>query len=73
MDDQARTAWPVPEHVRGASARDAFLWYICQAWPLFFGGNGNVETVLDHDSGYHVARYQGWELRLVNLEEFPDE
>lgn len=67
-----RDSWPGPRELRGASGRDAFLWYICDAWPKLFGGNERIETVLDHDFGMHVLRRGMWQLTFANLEEFPD-
>lgn len=66
-----RDKWPVPDEVKSASARDAFLWYICRSWPIFFGGDGKIETIVDHDFGYHLLQYQNWQLELKNLDEFP--
>jgi hypothetical protein len=68
-----RNQWPGPSEHRGYSARDAFLWYIVDAWPKFWGGDERVEAVFDHDFGKHVLRLDGWELTLVNVEEFPED
>lgn len=69
-----RSTWPqsLPEQVRaGASGRDALLWYIADGWQRIFGGE--VETLLDHDFGYHVLRNDMWQITLVNVEQFPDQ
>lgn len=66
-----RSNWP-PE-LRGASGRDAFLWYICQAWGVFMGGDDPVENLLDSDLGHHVLRRGAWQLTLVNIEQYPSE
>ena len=67
-----RSKWPA-DIPQGASGRDAFLAYIVQGWPLFFGGAEPVEPVFDHDFGIHVLRRGTWELRLVDTASFPDE
>ena len=66
-----RAKWPVPENMKGYSARDVFIWYICQTWPLFFGGDEKIEVVLDHDFGLSILKRGKWQLELRNLEEFP--
>ena len=67
-----RDKWPVPDNIKGASPRDAFLWFVCNAWPKFFG-DGEVKTIIDHDFGLHVFRLGDWQLELKNLSEFPDD
>ncbi len=69
-----RERWPVPERIKSASARDAFLWYVIQAWPTFMlvkGDETKPECLLDHDFGLHIWKLGSWELRLVNTEQFP--
>jgi hypothetical protein len=66
-----RSTWPVPEHLKGYSARDVFLWYVMDGWRRILGGDPRV--VLDHDFGFHVVSDGIWQLKLVNLDEFPDE
>ena len=66
-----RDKWPVPMNIKSASPRDAFLWHIREVWPKFF--DGQVETVLDHDFGFHVLKLGDWELELRNMKEFPKE
>ena len=67
-----RDKWPVPDNIKGASPRDAFLCFVCNAWPKFFG-DGEVKTIIDHDHGLHVFRLGDWQLELKNLSEFPDD
>lgn len=63
--------WPLPPEIRrGASARDALLWYICDGWDRIFGGP-EIETLMDHDFGFHVLRKGEWQITLVNVEQFP--
>ena len=63
--------WPLPPEIRrGASARDALLWYICDGWNRIFG-EPPIETLMDHDFGFHVLRKGPWQITLVNTEEFP--
>jgi hypothetical protein len=69
-----RDRWPasLPAHVRtGASGRDAFLWYVVDGWTQIFGDTPPVESVLDHDFGYHVLRKGSWELTLIDRDQFP--
>uniref|UniRef100_A0A6H2A4P2 Uncharacterized protein n=1 Tax=viral metagenome TaxID=1070528 RepID=A0A6H2A4P2_9ZZZZ len=61
-----------PDNIKGASPRDAFLWFVCNAWPKFFG-DGEVKTIIDHDFGLHVFRLGDWQLELRYLVEFPEE
>lgn len=67
-----REAWPVPTEVRGASARDAFLWYIADGWQKIFGESEPIETLFDHDFGMHVMRKGSWQITLVDTDQFPD-
>jgi hypothetical protein len=70
--DRARRAqWPVPAELRGYSARDVLLWYICDGWRKIFGEDEPVETLFYGDFGYHVLRKGSWQLTLTNLEWFP--
>jgi len=66
-----RSTWPVPRELQGYSARDVFLWYICDGWAKIFGDEPEVETLFDHDFGYHVLRKGMWQLTLVNTDQFP--
>lgn len=69
-----RSEWPVPEWVRGYSARDAFLWYIADGWKKIFNSDDEpVVTVFDNDFGHHVLRKNDWQLTLTNLEQYPDD
>jgi hypothetical protein len=71
--ERDRGQWPVPQELRGASARDAFLWYIVDGWQKIFGEQPPVENVQDNDFGYHVLRKGSWQLTLVNLDQYPAE
>jgi hypothetical protein len=66
-----RSTWPVPEHLKGYSARDVFLWYMMDGWRRILGGEPKV--LFDHDFGFHVISDGIWQLKLANLDEFPDE
>jgi hypothetical protein len=66
-----RSTWPVPEHLKGYSARDVFLWYAMDGWRRILGGEPQV--LFDHDFGFHVISDGIWQLKLTNLDEFPDE
>jgi len=68
-----RETWPVPPELRGNSARDCLLWYICDGWDKIFGESPEIETLVYHDFGYHELRKGSWKLTLVDLEQFPDE
>lgn len=68
-----RSTWPVPPEIRGASARDAFLWYVCRGWEQIFGEEPEIENLFDHDFGYHVLRKDTWQLTFTNISQFPDQ
>lgn len=68
-----RSTWPVPPEIRGASARDAFLWYACRGWEQIFGEEPEIENLFDHDFGYHVLRKGTWQLTLTDISQFPDQ
>lgn len=72
IDRFRRSQWPVPPQLRGFSARDVFLWYICDGWRRIFGDDHPVEQLLNHDFGLHILRKGTWQLTLVDLEQFPD-
>jgi hypothetical protein len=59
-----RDEWPVPDEIKGNSGRDAFLWYICDGWGKFMGGDEPIETLLDNDFGHHILRRGEWQLTL---------
>lgn len=68
-----RSAWPVPREIQGASARDAFLWYVCRGWEQIFGDEPEIENLFDHDFGLHVLRKGEWQLTFANISEFPSQ
>jgi hypothetical protein len=65
-----RSTWPVPEHLKGYSGRDVFLWYAMDGWRRILGGEPKV--LFDHDLGYHVISDGIWQLELAHLHDFPD-
>jgi hypothetical protein len=65
-----RSTWPVPEHLKGYSGRDVFLWYVMDGWQRILGGEPNV--LFNHDFGFHVIGDGVWQLELVSLDQFPD-
>lgn len=68
-----RAKWPVPDSVKGASAVDAFVWYICQAWSLFFGGDEEIETLFHNDlTGFFRLKRGDWQIELNYLGELDD-
>jgi len=66
-----RQNWPVPEHLKGYSGRDCFLWYVADWYRRIFGRD--LEVVFDHDFGYHVLSDGVWQMTFVNLDQFPSE
>jgi hypothetical protein len=66
-----RAAWPVPEHLKGYSGRDCYLWYVADGYRRIFGRD--LDVIFDHDFGYHVLSDGVWQLTLVSLDQFPGE
>ena len=70
-DTTRKELWPVPDEIKGFSARDVFLWYICDGWQKIFSGNEEIKTEVDHDLGFHVLRRGDWRFELRDLGRFP--